>query len=215
MTSEVVDLNLWELQLPIKNGDSIEIIKPNDLVSYISEYFYKVDESIAFWCPTNGATTENSKYPRSELREEYEWDLQKGYHNLTASCKVIKVAKNKGIIIGQVHGTNSKLNPQLAKLYYDVNGNIYLEHKNDKSPSSKQIKVSLGKADLGDTFYYSLNIKDSTLIVSVNDNTKTIKFKNSYWKKQKYYYKAGNYTQDNKGDDYGLVIFDNIQVDHK
>lgn len=207
----------WQLQLPVKYGKSILIIKYPELQTYTSEYFYTAsDGSMAFKCPTNGYTTENSKYPRSELRENEEWDLLKNIHLLTTQCKIVKVAKGKGVIIGQIHGTESKLNPQVCKLYYDPNGDVYLQHKCDKNPSDTEIKVKLGKVNLGDVLNYSFFVNNGVIAVCVNDKKVVISFKNTYWNKQKYYFKLGNYLQDNnKGDDFSIVQFYYTQLIHE
>ena len=94
---------------------------------------------MVFICPTDGTPTKNSKYCRTELREADEWELFNGIHIMYGQLKVTKVAKGKGLIFGQIHGTDPDLNPQLCKLYYDTSGNIYLEHKNDNDPSQQKL----------------------------------------------------------------------------
>jgi hypothetical protein len=211
-----IDLSKFELHTAIKEGNSILIIKPNDLPKYESEYFYKDDDdgSLIFKCSTDGAHTENSKYPRTELREKYEWNLLKGTHELEASCIVSKLAGGKGIIFCQVHGDNSKLNPQLCKLYFDTKGNILAEVKNDTDPDSKQIKLQLGKYKLGQRLKILIKIDNGELIAKVNDKIIKTKFKNSYWSKQKFYFKSGNYLQSNIGHDFSIVQFFDLKINH-
>jgi len=130
-----IDLSKFELQTCIKKGDSIVIIQPDELLKgYTSKYFYyNPDASISFMCSTNGAHTKNSKYPRTELREKMEWSL-KGTHILEGICKVVKLAGGRGVIIGQVHGTNSKLYPQLVKLFWREDNSVIVECRSDKNP---------------------------------------------------------------------------------
>ena len=71
--SENFDLNNFKLRLPSdtdKDGKP-DVISPEELnKGYQSEYFYTAkDGGMVFKCPSNGATTPNSKYVRTELRE--------------------------------------------------------------------------------------------------------------------------------------------------
>jgi len=224
-----MDLSKFELQLPIKStkgGSTIEIISPEELAKgYKSEYFYPVTNGVAFECPINGKTTENAKYPRSELRErlaEGEWGLM-GSHILNVQCSVKKLADGKGIIIGQIHGTDSKNNPQIVKLLYRIDQSVELQVKDDKNPS-KQLSFDLGKVKLGEFFEYQIEMHDKLLVVSItriiNDRPVTTitnyPFNNDVWDKQKYYFKSGCYVQ-NKGqsDDIAVVYLTRINVFHK
>src|SRR4051812_3684937 len=101
------NLKHWELDLPVKSGSGILIIPGSELSSgYTSQYFFTdtMDGAMIFWCPSDGATTPNSHYPRSELREKPkggDWKLYKGFHSLSATCEVMSLPK-KGIYIGQI-----------------------------------------------------------------------------------------------------------------
>lgn len=220
-----IDLSTWELQLPVQKGNSVEIIKPDKLKSYKSEYFYdSTDHGISFRCPVNGATTKNAKYPRSELRERLEggeWNLE-GHHLLVASCKVNKLAGGKGIIIGQIHGTDSDNTPQIVKLIYQLDGTVAVQIKSDLDPK-KQVALPLGKFKINELITYTLEMKHNLLFASVArkvdeyyiENSTVVPFHSSYWDKQKYYFKAGCYVQNSdSSDDYALVTFYSIQTFH-
>lgn len=213
------NLKPFYLQLPIKPTDpdnSIEQINPTELEDYESPIFFtdQKDGSMVFICPTKGYTTKNSKYCRTELREKDEWNFYDGVNILYGQLKVSKVAGGKGIIFGQIHGDDPKLNPQLCKLYYDVNGNIYMQHKNDKNPSGDQIKVKLTTCKIGEIFRFMILLNRGKLTVSVNGKKADVEFKNQYWKQQKWYYKLGAYCQDNQSDDYVQVQFYDLQLIH-
>jgi Alginate lyase. len=224
-----MELSKFELQLPIKStrgGKSVEIIPPSELTKgYKSEYFFPVDKGYAFRCPTNGYKTENAKYPRSELREKLstgEWSL-KGLHVMNVQCEVNELAGGKGIIIGQIHGKDSKITPQLVKLLYRLDESIELQVKEVNNPS-KQLAFNLGKIKLGELFEYQIEMHDKLLVVSVtkivhNRPVTTIvnyPYDDSYWDKNKYYFKCGCYVQSNdKGNDHAVVTISRLSVFHK
>jgi hypothetical protein len=101
----IFNLTGWKLQLPLSNGKGgvIEVSQPA-LSNYTSEYFYTnaTDDSMAFWCPINGAHTSGSGFPRSELRELYNFTTQ-GDHVISATIRVLQVPPAESITIGQAH----------------------------------------------------------------------------------------------------------------
>ncbi len=219
------DLENWKLQLPVASPTSVLEIQPKELeAGYTSQYFYTADDgSMAFWVPSNGGTTPNSDNPRSELRELApggEWKLS-GSHELYAECAVMTLPDNqKGIIIGQIHGTDQDKNPQLCKVYWYEGGRLVLEVKTDSSPSGTQTKTSLGEYKLGEKLAYTISMVDYKLTVTVKSANGTVtqkaSFLNSYWKDQTYYFKAGNYYQvdDSTPVSSTLVQFYALKVTH-
>ena len=161
-----IDLSTWELQTCVKKGDGVLSIPSDKLLQgYTSEYFfYNPESSVTFICPSNGATTKNSKYPRTELRERRpnkEWAL-KGQHSLDANCRVTKLAGGKGVIIGQIHGTDSKLTPQLVKIFWRSDNTIMVECRSDKNPN-EHVQHSFGKYALGEQISYLISVDGRTL----------------------------------------------------
>lgn len=218
-------LNNWQLNTPIKKDDGILTIKTKELdLGYFDKYFYTFsDGSIAFSCPINGAHTPNSHYPRCELREKADngdWDLLKGIHILETKFKIIKLPKDSGIIIGQVHGNDEKKNPQLIKLRWHKNNEIDVQIKSDNDPT-KYINMVFGKYNLGEEISYKIQLIDGKLTVSLkNGQEKFIShsaiFKNPFWNEQKYYFKTGNYLQNNgKSEDNSIICFYQINLEHK
>lgn len=216
-----IDLSIWELQLPIAkpNSRSIEIISPKELIAgYRSPYFHEErDGVLTFTCPLNGVKTKNAKYPRSELRErkfDGEWKLV-GNHSMEAECEVEKLAGGKGMIIGQIHGTDSKGSPQFVKLRYDTSGKIILELKDDKD-IKKNKKHTVYKADILEKIKYRIEVNDHKLTVVVNGKSYEQEFKNHYWDTQEYYFKAGCYLQNNskRSSDTGIIKFYSLKISH-
>lgn len=217
LPAENFDLTHFYLQLPsIPTKGTVDQKSPTELQDYESPLFFtdKKDGSMTFICPTKGHTTKNSKYCRTELREEREFDFYDGIHMMYGQLKVSKIAKGKGLIFAQIHGTNPDLNPQLCKLYYDPNGNIYIQYKNDADPSSQQKKYTLTNCKLGEIFKFLILLNRGKLTVSINGQKIDVPFKNQYWKKQSFYFKFGNYCQDNTSDDHTIIQCYDLHVVH-
>lgn len=206
-------LKYWELDLPVKSGSSVQIIPGTELNSgYTSKYFFtdSTDGAMTFWCPANGATTPNTEYPRSELRETPsggDWKLYTGTHTLSATCEVVSLPTGiKGVYIGQIHGDSSGSNPQLVKLLWGGDNTISIQTQNDSKPGTEPIH-SFGKYNLGEKISYNMKVVNSSsgakITIDVTNysgttpNTKEVSFvyKNKYWASQGYYFKAGNYLQ--------------------
>ena len=208
------NLSSWTLQLPIASGGSVQQISGSSLESgYASQYFYSAsDGSMTFWCPVTGATTPNTKYPRSELRESRsggDWPLT-GTHTLTASCKVSAVPSNGRVIIGQVHGNQSQ--SELLKLLW-ISGRLEARVQPDRS---SEVGLPLGTYSLGTRLDYQIRMANKILTVTVNGHTVTYSYSASVWQSDRYYFKAGTYPQDNSGSssEGATVQFTSLSVSH-
>jgi hypothetical protein len=102
---QLFNLTNWKLQLPqaSKKGGVVEISQPA-LATYSSPNFYTnaTDMSMTFWCPINGAHTSGSGFPRSELRELFNFTTQ-GTHVLAVTMRVDEIPPSGSITIGQAH----------------------------------------------------------------------------------------------------------------
>jgi Alginate lyase len=214
------DLSRFTLQLPLADGDSVQQIK--DLSVYTSDYFYTApDGAMAFWCPVTGATTPNSHYPRTELRENAiggDWAIS-GTHSMTASFKVTKTPSSKGTIIGQVHGNAVDGTGEILKLEWTSANEIIasVEDNNNANQSDK----GLGTYPLNALLSYTIKLENSQLTVSVSDakgatKTVTSSYTASRWTKDSYYFKLGDYVQLNTGasTDGGRVSFYSFAITH-
>jgi hypothetical protein len=208
------DLSQWVLTLPIPLGrinNAIVISTPilNGIPSintgYSSPpYFYTdvVTAAMVFFAPLNGATTNNSVYPRAQLAEYLpgsspHWKLSTFESNaLTASVKINQMPLSKRIVIGTIHDDgntdpfgNEVGKKALVKLYYDLNeldpnkntcnGCIYAQVRPTPAQENFLYKpVIVGKnIHLDDYFTYKLILmKDGTLKVTLNGpDSSTIK----------------------------------------
>jgi hypothetical protein len=215
------DLSHWALQLPVANGDSV--VQISDLSTYTSQYFFTAkDGAMTFWCPVTGAHTPNTHYPRTELRELAtggDWQIS-GTHSLTATLKVTKEPPSKGTIIGQIHGNATGGTAEVLKLEWMTGGAIVASVEDNNDPAT-QINKPVGNYTLGELISYSIQLKNSTLTVTVTNSsgvskTITSPYTASSWTSDKYYFKLGDYVQLNTGSssDGGQVSFYSFAVKH-
>jgi len=201
------DLKDWKLQTISPTNTSTDIGAASLVAGYSSSFFYRnaSDGSIVFKVPSNGGTTNNSTYPRCELRQMgagANWALDDpSEHYLLAECKVIQVANAKPqIIIGQIHG--SETNSELIKLRwtgYEA-GKCYVEARfenNDATKSEYGVKLATGLS-LGDLVTYTITMKSGKITVTVNGSSASQTYTSAYFgTTDAYYFKAGNYLQYN------------------
>jgi hypothetical protein len=210
------DLAQWTLQLPVALNGSVEQIKGDKLeAGYTSQYFQSgADGSMVFWCPVNGGTTPNTKYPRSELRENApggDWSLD-GDHELRASCKVLVTPSTGRVIIGQIHGHADE--SEILKLIWE-GGKVSAAVEPTRAGESL---LPLGTYKIGDSLVYSIRMRAGKLEVKVGANgaSKSVQFDYTAatWKTDTYYFKAGAYAQDDAGpaSEGAKVAFYSLQV---
>eukprot|EP00486_Rosalina_sp_Unknown_P011132 CAMPEP_0201579712 /NCGR_PEP_ID=MMETSP0190_2-20130828/27478_1 /ASSEMBLY_ACC=CAM_ASM_000263 /TAXON_ID=37353 /ORGANISM="Rosalina sp." /LENGTH=162 /DNA_ID=CAMNT_0048014521 /DNA_START=1 /DNA_END=485 /DNA_ORIENTATION=+ len=137
------DLANWKLTLPTLNseGSALEVY-PVDLSNhYESDWFYMDSDGAMTFYTTNGATTPNAKYPRSELRqlcnpnaddpEAYNWGID-SYNYVEGVYRVGELDDPDGrkVIIQQIHAYDA---PPLVKIQYQSGGKVYALIKTDAS----------------------------------------------------------------------------------
>jgi hypothetical protein len=108
--ADAVDLRNWSLTLPAPH--SPVTVKQPQLATYSAEPFFAVRGcAIQFQTPVNSATTPNSRYPRSELREMTDggrrkpaWSSSAGRHELDVDLAFTRLPAGKPHVVGaQVH----------------------------------------------------------------------------------------------------------------
>lgn len=149
-----IDLNNWKVTLPI--GSPSEI-KPPQILDYpnlaiLKEFMYNdsTDGSLVFYTYP-GASTRNSSYSRTELREQMvpgsnntNWTFAQG-GRMKGTLSVAEVSRDKSdkshkVIIMQIHGrlTNAQRDligeddnnaPPVLKIYWDKDGRIRVKTK--------------------------------------------------------------------------------------
>ena len=222
------DLSRFTLQLPTDVAQpnvAIDQVKAADLVNYTSIYFYtdKTDGAMTFWCPDNGAHTGHTEYARTELRENAvggDWQIS-ATASLSATFKVTKLPKTKSVIIGQIHGNATDGTGEALKLEYGSDNKISAVFEKNATPSSEDPQP-LGSYTLGQKLSYSISLANKVLTVKITDDknqskTASTSYTAASWTKDTYYFKLGDYNQENTGGsaDGGRVLFYAFNVEHQ
>ncbi|MEI7533248.1 MAG: polysaccharide lyase family 7 protein [Verrucomicrobiae bacterium] len=199
------DLSFFKLQTPYSS--LVNVFQPQ-LAAYTSNVFYTAgDGAMVLWVPTGGTPIVTNGYPRTELRQMAiggDWVVSNNVVHLeTATCKVLTNPPSKRIIIGQIHGNGS--GSEALKLLWN-NGSVEAAFKDNYN--GNQIYSTFGTWNLGDTLSYSIQESNHLITVTVNGVTVT-NLLNSSWDGDTYYFKAGNYCQDNStnSDTVSVVAF--------
>jgi len=187
------DLSHFNLQLPIPEKNSIKQIQNHELNKYASKYFY-LDPSrkgMVFFVSSDGVTTHGSHYPRTELRDQRNWNFT-GQHTLTATLAVLEQPSTNKIIVGQIHG--DRKGTEAVKIWW-VNGDLIVGVKPEVD--AKEQRVTYAKnVPLNQKFSYTIAQSGKNVTVTINNVSHSFNFGNS-WDTEQVYFKAGNYLQDN------------------
>ncbi|KAJ6095187.1 hypothetical protein N7467_002700 [Penicillium canescens] len=157
-------------------------------------------------------TTKNSKYCRTELREQNasSWDPTAAINRLSATLAVPQADdSNHGTIVSQIHMDSSVSVYPVAKLYYKSNGSLTIGVHKSRAGGTEYY-TSIGNITIGKTFSYDIRYEQSILTVGINGGApKTVSLGNL--NPLLSYFKAGNYNQ---GDSPSEVHFFEISVQH-
>ncbi len=205
-----IDLNNWKVTLPIANdkGKPYEIEPPEILdfakIQVAKPYMYidSTKGAIIFHALPTESTTKNSKYSRSELREQLNpgsnntnWTFEQG-GNLKAELAMDKITKDtKGkyhkAIVLQIHGrlTNDQRDligkkdnnaPPMLKVYWQ-NGKIRIKTKQLKNTNATSTEILHEKAwkdDKGHTFKEKVNFNKFKVEVNVSEGKMIVTLNN-------------------------------------
>ncbi len=222
----------WKITFPVEgqNGSALEILNPDfsqylnhdcTLPDDLNRYFYLTREGLAFFAEYTGVTTSSrTKYSRTELREmrgskEGNWTLSEG-GALNARLKVenLKGSANK-IIFMQIHGKAPESKP-LLKCIWEKGWIRFLtksgEKLNDYSRQNKYVEIGLNE-------WFSCSVKADRKSLRIQINGITVESFGSevldFWPENNtYYFKAGNYLQDDRAGTGATVIFSSVSVSH-
>jgi hypothetical protein len=209
----IINLTNWKLTLPT-GGDEAEDVTQPKLNRFRDPRFFHttpVGDGVVFRAPVGGATTGNSEYPRSELREmtaggkkEASWSGKSGTHVMTITEAITAVPQGKPeVVAGQIHDDEDdvvmvRLNG--TKLFVEADG--------------KQVGVLDPAYQLGTRFTVQIVATPGLIRVTYN-GIKTVGLKRDG---SHYYFKAGCYTQanDDNSDNgsYGEVVINALTVQH-
>jgi Alginate lyase len=211
--AEIIDSSKWYLTLPTGSEGHPDTIDTKDLATYTSKWFQLNDakDGVVFTANAGGATTENSHYPRSELREmiggeNASWDGNSGTHTMELEEAITKTPSTKpDVISAQIHGGDDDVmqihlsGTRLTVKYADGDKDVVLD------PSYK----------LGERFRVKIQSADGTVKVWFNGALKATLPINGSGN----YFKAGAYVNSNpsKGadaSDVGQVVIYGLKISH-
>lgn len=213
------DLSHWKLTLPDSEASEVRPAQLGE--NYASKYFHLAENgAMVFVAPVGGGTTKNASYPRSELREVLDPNDDKrnwhgaGFHQLTATCRVLRAPSTEKIVVGQIHGFDAR---PLIKLQWEKGTLKALVKKHPKG-SNEDISHVFSTRVGNDLFSYRIEVRDGVLDVEANGEH----FRHDFyaadpaWRDVPFYFKAGAYVQDGKGsaDEVGEVQFTQLAVRH-
>jgi hypothetical protein len=210
---DLLDLRNWYLTLPTgAEGDPDDVFPPA-LFSFTSTWFRLTDarNGVVFTANAGGATTENSDYPRSELREMSGgqlagWSNQRGTHTMTIWQAITRVPQVKPhVVTAQIHDGNDDVmqirleRNQLMAQYDDGHSRIIIDPSYVLgTPYNLRITAANGRIEV----YYN-----GALAAEIPKS-------GTGW-----YFKAGSYVQSNPArgdapDAVGEVVVYALQVNH-
>ena len=246
--TQSIDLSHWKLTLPVdedRDGKADEYV---DLATYqsnssIKPYLYDgPNGSLVFYCPYTGITTPNSRYPRTELREQLapgdnnvNWTMEKG-GAMVGRLKVADISKGHRTIVMQIHGRltkeqKEKINapdndaPPLLKIFFQ-NNKIRVVRKilvNEEIEGEAILSKEAWKDDSDHYFEQELGNKEFTLMVlasrgrlevRLNDVAKVYEDLSMQRWPFDNYFKAGNYLQSTDNNAFAKVEFYSLKVTH-
>ena len=204
-----IDLSHWKVTIPA--GDPAEV-EPPEILDYannetLKPYMYNDSTrgALVFYAVPN-ATTANTKYSRSELREQIEpgnnnvnWTFKQG-GKMKGRLVMGDVSKGKDgkyhkVMIMQIHGrlTNEQRDligqkdnnaPPILKIYWQ-NGKIRVKTKQLKDLSMSEtdiLRTGSWKDDKGFNFEEKVDFRSFTLEVKVSEGKLVVGLNNSEYK---------------------------------
>jgi hypothetical protein len=209
--AEIIDASKWYLTLPTGSEGQPDTVE--DLARYASEWFRLNDskDGVVFTANAGGATTENSNYPRSELREmiggeKASWDGRSGTHTMELDQAITKTPSTKpDVVAGQIHGTDDDL------ILIHLSGRTLTVKYDDGSKRA----VLDPSYQLGERFRVKIQSSDGHVKVWYNGELKA----DLPVYAEKSYFKAGAYVNSNpdkgaSGDDVGQVVIYGLKISH-
>ena len=209
--SSVLDLAHWKLTLPVDahggtTGEAAEVATESLTSGYRSGYFcVETSGAVKFWAPVNGATTDGSDYPRSELRyvidpddDNVNWNAAVYDAGLSAHLVVERVpSATQKVVIGQIHGFQTNA---FVKLRYQYNPSTHTAAvaalvNEDPNASGSTNYGSIGGLTNGQPFTYSIAVASRVITIRINGQLLTTFHVPYGWLHVPMYFKAGTYDQ--------------------
>jgi hypothetical protein len=162
---DLFNLSSFTLQTPYPKGGGVQEIPYPALARYNDSTFYvracaeRPAGCMAFWAPETGAHTGGSNFPRSELRQNYDWSTPPAgspeLHYSAATLRVISAGAKNSVCIGQIHADGLSGHCSIIVELEWTAGSV-VAHVRDAACSNKNFIV--GTAPLGTSFSYNLSM---------------------------------------------------------
>jgi len=153
---EPLDLTSWKLTIPepSSKGTAVNITPADSKPPWLVR---APDGSLTFWAPTAGATTPNSKHPRTELDSLHNFIVGSSPHMLRASVTVVQAPDdNHDIILGQIHGAAAISSVPFVMLHYRAGIIEVVVRQQQNAPTSNKYTL-LTDIPLGARFDFAIS----------------------------------------------------------
>jgi len=209
----IINLTNWKLTLPTGDDEPDEVTQPK-LTQFRDPRYFDVDAlgaGVVFRAPVGGATTGNSEYARSELREmtaggkkQASWSGESGTHVMTINQAITSLPSGKPeVVAGQIHDDEDDV--VMVRLH---GSKLFVES------DGRQVGVLDPAYQLGTRFTVQFVATPGLIRITYN-GVRAVDLKRDG---DGYYFKAGCYTQaneDNGGEgSYGEVVIHALTVQH-
>jgi hypothetical protein len=206
-----IDLSNWKVTLPIPRSDGKPLeVSPPEVLNYatneiLKPFFYNdsLDGALVFYTYQGGATTTNSTYPRTELREQLvagsnstNWTFAEG-GRMRGTLSVPEISKKSNgdyhrTIIMQIHGrltdqqkgligASDNNAPPVLKIYWQ-NNKVYVRTKQLKDTSDtyqEMLHTDAWEDDNGRYFAREVGTDSFNLEVVASDGRLTVSLDNN------------------------------------
>ncbi len=189
--SSSFSLSQWKLQIPGPKD-------VKDLKGYASDYFYlNAGNEMCFHLDAaETGTTPNTKYVRSELRHQLEWDVN-AVHTLSGEFRVVSALAPDKVTAMQIHGITADGGNAPPLLRIAMNAGDLVAALMTDSSGKKNEMITLVK-QLGARFVkVEIVVGKGQLTVTVDGQPKLTRSL-AYWPHGNYF-KAGCYPQATQG----------------
>jgi len=212
--ADLIDLGDWYLTLPTGEEGDPDDVYPPDLGAFDADAWFRLNDTrdgVVFRANAGGVTTENSDYPRSELREMRDgelasWSNETGTHTMSLRQAVTRLPEVKPhVVTAQIHGGDDDV------VLVRLEGEELLAEYDDGDSS-----IVIDPAyELGTPYDLRITAADGRIEIFYNgDLAAEIPRSGSGW-----YFKTGAYVQSNpeRGDDPAAVaevVLYSLEVEH-
>lgn len=162
-----VSLSGWKLTLPVdSSGCQCGTASTINPAAVESPWLTRdASGSLTFWAPTKGATTPNSKHPRTELVSLSGFTAGSGTHALAATVYMQRLPSAGDIIIGQIHGGGSYDSTAYVMVHYR-NSSVVVVTRQSPSTGTVTESTVLSGIPMDASFSYSVTQSGSSMTIT-------------------------------------------------